>query len=655
MQTRANTPDSSPIDPPWAVTLAMLVATIVYALVRREVVLCSLSGVLLLTVKFSGVKVPRADLVLWPLRLALYTAIFMTTSRETATASAIYETTIIHPLAFMCMFECAMQYARTPQSPGLRNAFCVFLGAVVFIASSKSFDSRLMYFTPPYFVALLFALRSIRTRAAPQRVYHAGPLIWRTFALVCVLGFGISVSAAMNAYKDELSQPFFALASPDNNPLATIGFSETANLGANQNVVRSMVRVLRINGQLKDPHLRGLVFENYRYGSWDPAGTLRKYQPVSTDLLKPDSARSRVRFTRLEDKITHLFVPVTCAGIALDEPGDVGIERDFGRSLNLPLDGPLTYYCFLAEKPPDRGPLDLTPNHGELQRCLTLPERLDPRIKGLAREIAGETTDRAKLIAAVHDYLTTNHTYSLTTEVSGRDPIAAFLLQKRSGHCEFFATATVLLLRCLDVPCRYVTGFYAHEYAGKDTTVVRQQDAHAWAEAWLEGKGWVAVDATPASGMPNRTGESASMWRYIWDWLTDVASATFRGIKQLTPIEFAAMALPLVVILIWLLWRRLRTRRKKSAAASLVYAMPSESLDNVAQRFEILLARRSQACPDHLTWDEHLRRIAEDPHHVHSLNLTVAQQFISEYSRIRFGAPEDIEAVSKLNQRLSQL
>ncbi len=78
-------------------------------------------------------------------------------------------------------------------------------------------------------------------------------------------------------------------------------------------------------------------------------------------------------------------------------------------------------------------------------------------------------------------------------------PLARFLLHTRSGHCEYFATATVLLLRQLDIPARYAVGYAVHEASG-NKFVVRQRDAHAWCLVWNEDKQlWQDFDTTPGS------------------------------------------------------------------------------------------------------------------------------------------------------------
>jgi hypothetical protein len=80
-------------------------------------------------------------------------------------------------------------------------------------------------------------------------------------------------------------------------------------------------------------------------------------------------------------------------------------------------------------------------------------------------------------------------------------PVARFLLQTHKGHCEYFATATVLLLHHLNIPARYTVGYVVHESpSGDKRYVVRQRDAHAWATVWDEkSRAWRDFDTTPAS------------------------------------------------------------------------------------------------------------------------------------------------------------
>ena len=140
--------------------------------------------------------------------------------------------------------------------------------------------------------------------------------------------------------------------------------------------------------------------------------------------------------------------------------------------------------------------------------ALGLPARLDPRIRLLAGTLATDAgSDRARLDNTV-EWLHTHLTYSLEIgEFQTTDPLAEFLFDKKRGYCEYFASAAAVLLRLQGIPTRYVKGFgvgphnfVAGGYGVSDHYLVRESDAHAWVEAYIEGAGWVEADPTPPDG-----------------------------------------------------------------------------------------------------------------------------------------------------------
>ena len=134
---------------------------------------------------------------------------------------------------------------------------------------------------------------------------------------------------------------------------------------------------------------------------------------------------------------------------------------------------------------------------------LEKPRKLDPRISQLAREItrsAPTPYDKAK---ALENYLKTRFRYTLNITIDGEDPLAEFLFDVREGHCEYFATAMVIMLWTLEIPARIVNGFQMGEYNDlNDLYTVRDSDAHSWVEAYFpRSQAWVEFDPTPASGI----------------------------------------------------------------------------------------------------------------------------------------------------------
>lgn len=143
----------------------------------------------------------------------------------------------------------------------------------------------------------------------------------------------------------------------------------------------------------------------------------------------------------------------------------------------------------------------------------TLAENLSDRDRGLAQQIPDDENPRSIELAKtwnkqspeaiVQSVLTMfrqeSFVYTLSPPILGLNPIDDFLFNTKRGFCEHYASSFVYLMRAAGVPARVVTG-----YQGGDINpvgnylIVRQSDAHAWAEVWLQGRGWVRVDPTAA-------------------------------------------------------------------------------------------------------------------------------------------------------------
>ncbi|RYF41906.1 MAG: DUF3488 domain-containing protein [Comamonadaceae bacterium] len=137
-----------------------------------------------------------------------------------------------------------------------------------------------------------------------------------------------------------------------------------------------------------------------------------------------------------------------------------------------------------------------------------LPPGFNPRTMAMATEMmrAGNEADKAALVQAAMDRLRTGYTYTLEPGVYGQHTADEFWFDRKEGFCEHIASAFVVLMRAMDIPARIVTGYQGGELNGVDGFwVVRQADAHAWAEVWLADRGWVRVDPTSAVA-PGRTG-----------------------------------------------------------------------------------------------------------------------------------------------------
>src|SRR5262249_40204295 len=130
---------------------------------------------------------------------------------------------------------------------------------------------------------------------------------------------------------------------------------------------------------------------------------------------------------------------------------------------------------------------------------LQLPPEITPRTRALAQEITKHATTTYDKAMAIQAWLVRNPTYSPDLEDPGsQEPIDFFLFDRKAGHCEYFASAFVILARAAGLPARDVNGFLGGEWNEYDDYIaVRAGDAHSWAEVYFPGAGWVTFDATP--------------------------------------------------------------------------------------------------------------------------------------------------------------
>ena len=130
---------------------------------------------------------------------------------------------------------------------------------------------------------------------------------------------------------------------------------------------------------------------------------------------------------------------------------------------------------------------------------LDIPDHIPERVKQLAEEITKDCQSDYEKMTAIAKYL---HQFKYNTqpaEMKGECVIDSFLFDVKEGYCTYFASAMVLLCRSVDIPARYVSGFYLGEDSKStaDTYHARGNNAHAWAECYIEGYGFLPIEATP--------------------------------------------------------------------------------------------------------------------------------------------------------------
>lgn len=327
------------------------------------------------------------------------------------------------------------------------------------------------------------------------------------------------------------------------NTEAVSGFSDGVTLDTIGTIRTSREVAMRLRyGNVKPPghemRYKGGAYEIYRNGSWlrerQRRGPWRSGTWGSVLRLAPTRPSEWVEVFLRPVTGTALMVPVDGVVVEEEQPA-VAIYVDGSGVVRRTGDGsgPIEYRVGLAGEP---SPLDeeregwtdedAGSREGREAQEVT-PASLEtagisPRVAGLAAEVAGEGPPEEQA-RRIQDHLVREYEYSL--EFLGRqgsaDPVEAFLFERRTGHCEYFATAMVLMLRSRGIPARLATGFLGADYNPMENYyVVRQANAHAWVEAYLPSSGWTVFDPTPPAGRPtaSRVGFGTALAQ-AWDYL----------------------------------------------------------------------------------------------------------------------------------------
>jgi hypothetical protein len=202
---------------------------------------------------------------------------------------------------------------------------------------------------------------------------------------------------------------------------------------------------------------------------------------------------------------------------------------------------------------------------------LNVPQLEEPALDQVISGLRIKETNTAEVLQTLNGFFQSKFSYSIWQEPpkpasEGETPLSRFLLQTHSGHCEYFATATVLLLRKFHIPARYAVGYAVHEPSGKGY-VVRERDGHAWCLVWdKQSRTWQDFDTTPASWVSEESKRASPM-----QWLSDLGSwigfqfSKFRwGQTHLRRYLLFTLVPVLALLLYQIVFRRNRKRRLHS-------------------------------------------------------------------------------------------
>ncbi len=171
-----------------------------------------------------------------------------------------------------------------------------------------------------------------------------------------------------------------------------------------------------------------------------------------------------------------------------------------------------------------------------LAQCLAFPPTSKAVSAWLDNKVPATETNQMTVAKTLERYLARNFTYRLgAPELNRLTPVDDFIFVQKQGHCERFASTLALLLRMRQIPSRVVIGYLpTRKHGGTGWYQIRFKDAHAWTEAYIEGHGWITLDATPSVA---RTG-AEPFFQDLWDsmefaWYSRVVNFDGYSQKQL--------------------------------------------------------------------------------------------------------------------------
>jgi len=587
-------------------------------------------------------RLARDSGAIWGGRLFLY-ALCAVVGRAPAQSFLYFGYQAYVTMGLVLGAELILQTFREPPQ-GFKFDPLLFLvsGLLFAVGFSVSYSPALWISAPLWMFLTLLAMGDVREDAPRIGMLARVKQLGLVLIAVCA---GFLGHSALTSNRNALMALSAKIITNSSVHVSEAGVADAPQMSSGFNANASTSRLLRITGSLGDSHLRAAAFPDYKNGSWGPAMSARLVVPALPDQtreqksaitgnIKDNAFRTdwNAKITVLRDSNKVVFAPLNSAALVpLPNEGAADFNwHRFDGPLQVDGETPLSYA--LVDSKTDtqgvqtqQGPLcvSLDPNaldvkdkryieHPELleqdrkdlvkarERLLVVPDEIDPQVKDLAFTITKGAHTQQEKIDTISKYLLSNYKYSMNFQRGNQDPVSDFLLNKKSAHCQYFAASAVMLMRCVGIPARYVSGFWAHETAPDGSTIVRGRDAHAWAEGFVDGTGWVTVETTPPDGRADPAVNPLSSWQKFQERLEDTWTRIRNWFGHLSALQI--LGLMLIMLALWSLerWRQARKRARALPAKP----QPPLELQPLARGFERTLQKRGITLVDGKTWSE---------------------------------------------------
>lgn len=303
--------------------------------------------------------------------------------------------------------------------------------------------------------------------------------------------------------------PLWSVPLPDAS--TRTGLSESMTPGSITQLGRSRELAFRVDFEGAPPppsdlYWRVMTYSSYEDGTWG-AGTSSQFPEQPVYWVGASGAPGWVRQLQapVANDVEHIRYTVLAEPsyrpwlFALDLARPLTLSTGLGRDFRVVHYGPVTQR-FRYQVESRRASLDVELADWYQRRETSLPASGNPRTRAfVAAKLVQHDSARSLAQSLLEHFAREPFHYTLNPPSLGNDDIDAFLFDTRRGFCGHYASAFVFMMRLADVPARIVAGYQGGEFNPVGGYMsVRQYDAHAWTEIWIENEGWVRLDPTMA-------------------------------------------------------------------------------------------------------------------------------------------------------------
>jgi protein-glutamine gamma-glutamyltransferase len=364
----------------------------------------------------------------------------------------------------------------------------VVVAAALYLLLAAALESQDLPFLPIYAAHAWLCSVALAVNAHPE-----SSLGGRAAARLAARSLLTAVPLAVLVFLffPRLAGSLWALPAPGR---AATGLGDTLTPGSISELIESTAPAFRVWFDGAPPpaaerYWRGPVLDDFDGATWSrpPSWTLG---PPRT--LAPLGRAYHYRLT-LEPSV-HRWAFALDTVASAPRAIEVRLLPDHVLMSARPFDEPVTYRAVSYTHARDADPLGAPVR----ARDVTLPPRRNPRTLALAHRLRAEASSDAGFVSASLEFLRRGgFRYTLTPPPLSGDEVDQLLFVTRQGFCGHFASAFATLMRAGGVPARIVTGYLGGEWNPiGHYYLVRQSDAHAWVEVWLEDRGWTRIDPT---------------------------------------------------------------------------------------------------------------------------------------------------------------